>query len=127
MSIRDSQIVVEVPLNYRVGRDEPERGIFRNSVVPPGFTHELTIAVTDPVREHPQLQDDPDVDLRRQVHLVGTARALEELGRYLIGLARLTTLDPEPYGMLEDVRDGEGSTIRLLPRRVSTLPQFVQP
>ena len=59
---------------------------------------------------------------QRQVHLIGTASALEELGTFLIALARCTTTDPEPYASLEDVRWADGGTVRLLPRRIASNP-----
>ena len=118
MTTKRKRVMVKVPLDYRVGTDEPERGIYRNSVALPKHTRELTVTFEE-LADHPAVANDPDFDVRPQVHIVGTARALEELGRYLIGLARLKTADPEPYGALEDVANGPGGTLRLLPRRVS--------
>lgn len=112
--MKTEKLLVEVPLAYRVGRDEPERGIFRNSAVLPDFADELTVNVTR-IPDH--LTTDPDLDATPQVHLTGSPRALEALGLYLLALARLETADPEPYGMIEGVTDGEGSAIRLIPRR----------
>jgi len=119
MKTRRSRVMVELPLDY-VGVDEP--GIYRRSVVPPKHTRELEVSVQRLAEQLPDLTDDPDLDLRPQVHIVGSARALEELGRYLVALARLDTTDPEPYGAFEDVQDGAGGTLRLLPRRVLRKP-----
>lgn len=112
---------VRLRLDYYVGEDEPARGVYRNAVVWPKYTRELLIAIrndAEPFSDKPfDAQTDPP-----QVHLVGTARALEELGRYLVALGRLKTADPEPYGWFDDVRNADGGRARLLPRRVSSLP-----
>jgi hypothetical protein len=117
MTTKRSQIIIELPLDYRVGQDEPSTGTFRNSVVPPKYSKELTVTVQRPGELLGDLANDPELDLRPQVHIVGSARALEELGRYFIALARLHTADPSPYGSIEDIQDGAGGTLRLLPRR----------
>ena len=110
---------VKITLLYSGGRDEPKKGIFRNFPIDPKFTSELVIAIAS--------DDDPALvrwDVKRhgrpQVHLAGTARALEELGRYLIALALLDSEDPEPSASLEDVRNADGGTVRLIPRRIET-------
>ena len=112
---------VPLRLDYYVGKDEPARGVYRNAVVRPKYTRELLIAIrndAEPFSDKPfnALTDPP------QVHLVGTARALEELGRYLVALGRLKTADPEPYGWFDNVRNADGGRARLLPRRVSSIP-----
>ena len=119
MTTESRQVVIELTLEYRVGLDEPNRGIYRNAVELPKHSSELTLIVQDPKESAIGNIDDPDLDLRPQVHLLGSAPALEELGRYLVALARLETADPEPYGSIDDVRDGSGGTMRLLPRRIS--------
>jgi hypothetical protein len=108
----------EIVLEYTGGRDEPERGVFRNFPVDPEFTSELIVAVRsdeDPADRHWR---QAVTGGRLQVHLAGSSRALEELGRYLIALARLQTADPEPHASLDDVRDADGGVLRLLTRRV---------
>lgn len=108
---------VEIDLEYSGGKDEPEKRIFRNFPIEPEFTSELVIAIAgddDPARVR---WDVPRCG-RPQVHLSGTARALEALGRYLIALARLETKDPEPSASLDDVRNADGGTVRFLPRRL---------
>lgn len=109
-----------VELVYSGGKDEPGRSIFRNHPVQPAFTNELLVAVrsnADP-SQHIDLDEFGGV----QVHVAGTPRVLEELGRYLIALARLQTADPEPYGSFDDVKYADGGTMRLLPRRLVRLP-----
>lgn len=108
---------VEIALVYSDGKDEPEKGIFRNVPIDPEFTSELVIAIAgdeDPARVRWDIQRYG----RPQVHLAGTARALDALGRYLIALARLETKDPEPSASLDDVRNADGGTVRFLPRRL---------
>ena len=103
---------ISIALEYHAGKDEPERGVFRNFPVDPKHTNELTIAI------RPDLNPDGETVRGVQVHLIGNSRSLEELGRYLISMARLVTSDPEPYGSFDDVRNADGGTIRLLPRRL---------
>lgn len=109
-------VKIELSLKYTGGRDEPQRGVFRNQVVEPKHMSELVMAVRSDV--DPAGQWTTSSGERAQIHLAGSARALEELGSYLIALARLETQDPEPYGSLEDVRYADGGTVRLLPRRI---------
>lgn len=107
---------IQLELLYTGGHDDPERGVFRNQVIEPKHTSELVVAVrsdTDPSAAWTAASG-----VRPQIHLAGSARALEELGRYLVALARLESADPEPYGSLEDVRNADGGTVRLLPRRL---------
>ena len=110
---------VTVRLAYSTGRDEPERGIFRNQAVEPNDGAGLLIAYLELDETSDVFPDNPR---QRQVHLVGTGPALEALGTYLIALARLEGADPEPYGSFDEVRFERGGTIRLLPRRVARLP-----
>ena len=106
---------VEIALDYMSGRDEPAKGIFRNHPVQPEIDERLLIAVRG-------FNGQGTKGIQPQVHLVGTASALEELGKYLIALARVETADPEPYGSFDNVRDADGGMLRLLPRRVASLP-----
>ncbi len=108
---------VVVRLAYSAGRDDPARGIFRRMPIDPLFTDELTIAIRSD--EAPEARWSGTVGDRPQVHLAGTARALDELGRYLIALARLETEDREPYTSLDDVQLADGGTVRFLPRRIA--------
>lgn len=112
------KVRAEIDLLYTGGEDRPAKGIFRNQVVEPKYTDELTIAVRSNVNM-PQAWPGDNAH-QPQVHLAGSARALEELGRYLIALARLNTRDPEPFGSLDDVHNADGGTVRLLPRRRSS-------
>lgn len=115
---KKTRVIVELQLDYRVGKDEPERGIYRNAAVPPKFTRELTVAV----RRRDVLQVTPynaATDGPPQVHIAGSPRALEELGRYLVALARLETHDPEPYGWIDNARNADGGMARVVLRRVS--------
>jgi hypothetical protein len=115
---KKARVTVELQLDYRVGEDEPQRGIYRNSVVPPKFSRELMVAV----RRKDVLQSEPynsATDGPPQVHIAGSPRALEELGRYLVALARLDTQDPEPYGWMDNVPNADGGTARVVLRRLS--------
>lgn len=107
---------IQLTLEYT---GEPQSGGYGLYPVAPNYTTELALAI----RDHPELAADgdapfPENPTQFQVHLFGTSRALEELGRFLIALARSGTKDPEPYGSLDDVRNVDGGTVRLLPRRV---------
>lgn len=111
---------IELELQYSGGKDDPSRGIYRNYPIAPPFVSELAISIAgdeDPARVRWQVERLG----RPQVHLAGTPRALEELGRYLIALARLETDDPEPSGSLDGIQNPDGGTVRLLPRRLSAV------
>ncbi len=113
---------VTIELQFHTGRDEPERGIYRNHAVTPAYGDELLIEIHELDKPDEVLAGNP---YQRQVHLVGTAAGLEALGTYLIALARLKTADPEPHGHLDDVRAADGGTISLIPRRLAKLPQRI--
>ena len=112
-----SRETIQLTLEYS---GEPRSGGYGSYPVAPHYTSELALAL----RDHPGLPTEdedevPENPTQFQVHIVGTSRALEELGRFLIALARSATSDPEPYGSFDDVRNVDGGTIRLLPRRVA--------
>jgi hypothetical protein len=108
---------VEISLQYSGGKDEPEKRVFRNFPIDPAFSSELVIAIASD-NDPGGVRWDSSSHGRPQVHLAGSARALEELGRYLIALARLETKDPDPSTSLE-VSNADGGTARLLPRRIN--------
>lgn len=113
---------VTIRLNYvSTGPDDPERQVFRNFVADPTRTEELVVAVRDD--EHPEQEVFRRENVRPQIHLAGTAAALEELGRFLVALARLETLDPEPYSSVSDVLNADGGNARLVIRRVRLPPR----
>jgi hypothetical protein len=107
-----------VRLRYRVGPDDPKQGIFYTRPYEPEFTSELLVsaylenAQTDALSELLKTG-------RLQIELVGTPRALESFGTFLIALARLETEDPKPHEHLEDVQGEHGSTVHLIVRRSS--------
>lgn len=106
-----------ITLRYSGGDDEPERRVFRNYPLLPTLGTDLMISVS----ELDEASGDLENPFQLQVHIVGTSKGLEELGTYLIALARLDSSDPEPYGSFDDIPLAGGGTIRLLPRRVETL------
>jgi hypothetical protein len=106
-----------ITLRYSGGDDEPERRVFRNYPLLPDLGSDLMISVN----QLDEASEDLENPFQLQVHIVGTSRGLEELGTYLIALARLDSNDPEPYGSFDDIPLSGGGTIRLLPRRVPTL------
>jgi hypothetical protein len=110
---------VTIELRFSTGKDEPERGIYRNQAIEPENGDELLIALHQLTEPDDVLPGNP---FQRQVELVGTPAGLEALGTYLIALARLQTADPEPHGHLDNVRAAGGGTISLIPRRVPKLP-----
>jgi hypothetical protein len=90
--------------------------VFRDYPKPPRKTGELVVAVRDlEPEDSPVFPDNPT---QFQVHLAGTSAALEALGEYLIALARSKTADPEPSESLNDVRNADGGTVRLIVRRL---------
>lgn len=111
------KITQTVVLEYTRGADEPAKGIFRRFPVSPRFADELVLGIAgedDPARVRWDAAQGPP-----QVHLAGTPRAFEELGTFLIALARLQTQDPAPSTSLSDVRFDQGGHARLIVHRLS--------
>ena len=108
-------VTTAITLEYWVGNDIP--GVsYENAPVEPEFVDEITIAL----RSDDAAIVDPRTPLyggRPQVHLVGTTRALEAFGKYLIALARLETADPDPHEHFESVRNADGGTVHLIVHR----------
>jgi hypothetical protein len=111
------QVRAEVELEYWTGTDIPGQR-YLNMPVDPDFTNELEVAI-----RFDDLEADPRVriqgDRRPQVNLVGSPRALEAFGRYLIALARLDSADPDPHEHFEDVRNADGGTVHLIVHRAA--------
>jgi hypothetical protein len=110
---------ITLDLRYTTGQDDPKRHTYGNQALEPESSNQLLIEIHQLDEADAVFPGNP---FQRQVHLVGTARALESLGTYLIALARLKTSEPEPHGHLDDIRFGGGGTISLIPRRVARLP-----
>ncbi|WP_331021430.1 Imm32 family immunity protein [Longimicrobium sp.] len=108
-------------MRYRVGPDDPERGVYYTFPVEPRFTSELRIGAyledVDPDPLPPILKGGV-----LQIELAGTPRALEALGTYLIALARLETQDPNPHEHIEDVMHEGGGSVHLIIRRERGTP-----
>jgi hypothetical protein len=88
-------------------------------LVDPKYTDELQLAV---------YADDDSLGVpdaikqlgRLQVELGGSPRALEELGRFLIAMARIETNDRNVHEHLEDVRYGTNEIVHLVVRRLDS-------
>jgi len=110
-----------IRLRYRIGPDDPEKGVYYTFPVEPPFTSELRIGAyledVDPDPLPPLLKEG-----RLQIQLAGTPRALEALGTYLIALARLETEDPNPHEHFEDVMHEQGVPVHLIIRRERGTP-----
>jgi len=109
-------VPAELVLEYHMTDENPEIGSFGNCPVDPEFTGELEVGVyidDDTVGAPKELIGKP-----LQVRLSGTARALEEFGKYLIALARLETGNPTPHDHFEDVKNEYGGMIHLIAERV---------
>ena len=113
---RKVEIKSELRLEYWTGDEEPG-GPFRNFPVEPDYTSELVMAVRPDQTEDEIV--DSGVPEKLQIHLAGSARALEALGRYLIALARLQTADKDVHEHFEDVNNDDGGTVHLIVRRLS--------
>ena len=109
-------ISATIRLDYWSGADAV--GILQQVLpVEPCFTDELIIAVRSD-------EDDGDprrrvLDGRPQIHVAGTPRALEEMGRYLISLARLDSAETDVHEHFEDVQNDDGGNIHLIVRRLT--------
>ena len=108
---------VSLALEYvSMGKDEPGK-VYRNFPRRAERTNELAIAIRP---------FDPDIEERQynaathgkpQIILAGPAEALEELGKYLIALARLETTNESPGEHYDDVQNADGGTTHLIVRR----------
>ena len=87
----------------------------------PRRSTELIVAVRDLELDDPPIF--PENPTQFQVHLAGTTAALKELGNYLIALSQSKRVDPEPYESLNDVRNADGGTVRLILRRLASPPK----
>jgi hypothetical protein len=94
--------------------------VFKNYPSPPERSSELFVAIRDNPDTEPVIPGNPT---QYQVNLGGTKRALRALGTYLIALSELDNGDREPYQSLDDVRNQDGGTIRLILRRSSKPPK----
>ena len=113
-------ITAQLPLEYWVG-EERAGVVYQNAPVDPEHTDEIVIGLrSDEDGADPQA---PLLDGRPQVHLAGTPRALEALGRYLVSLARLQTLDDEFHEHFEGVQNDDGGTVHLIVRRLGHAPK----
>jgi len=112
------KVAAELELEYYAGTDVPGKR-YASMPVDAEFTEELTVSIrVDDPEADPRV--DPLGGRRPQVNLVGTPRALEALGKYLIALARLRTVDPDPHEHFEDVRNADGGTVHLIVHRANT-------
>lgn len=99
---------IQLHLNYRVERTESKQGVFRGGVVDPEFLGELAVWVYEQEVYSPEL-DDFVRNGKKSVNVGGSARALFELGRYLIALSRFDPgEDPHYHDHFEDLRQLEG-------------------
>lgn len=116
MSNGTKEVPWQTTLRYLVRTEKPESGSFGNQPVRPGYTDEVEIGVyldDESIGPPNELVGKP-----LQVQLAGSARALEELGKFLVALARLETANPTPHDHFEDVRNAYGGTIHLIVERL---------
>lgn len=112
--------VIEVPamisLRYHVDAENDAGEHAARWMADPAHTNELLIEA------YPDDGSDAHDALSRlgrlQIQLCGTPRALEEFGRYLIGLARLESHDTNLHDHFEDVEYQRGGTVHLIVRRL---------
>ena len=112
---------IRVPLQIELEYDHessPFPNVEYTWLVEPKFTSELRLAV--------YANDDtfgmPDAIKqlgRLQVELAGHPRALDELGRFLIAMARMETDDPNVHEHFEDVQYAANETVHFIVRRLS--------
>jgi len=112
------RIPIQIDLEYYRQRST-HVNVVDTWLVDPKYTDELQLAV---------YADDDTVGVpdaikqlgRLQVDLGGSPRALQELGRFLIAMARMETNDPNVHDHLEDVRYGTNETAHLVLRRLDS-------
>lgn len=114
--------VTTIPIQFELayvstGPDLPEQGYWRNFPVDPQHTSELTVGI-EPFDHtiHDTLYKAAEHG-RPQIVLSGPPRALEELGRHLIALARCETQNPDVHTHIDDVANANGGTVHLVIHR----------
>jgi len=113
MATREERI--GLTLTYYVTEEVPSEGTYGNQPKRPEHTDELEIDVhyDDDSPGIPDALRSKDL----QVQLLGTPRAMEELGRYLIALARMQSENPYPHDHFEDLGSANGGRMHLIVER----------
>ena len=111
------RVPIQIELEY-YHQPSSHPNVVNTWLVDPKFTDELQLAV---------YEDDDTLGVstaikqlgRLQVELAGSPRALEELGRFLIAMARMETDDPNIHDHFDDVQDADRETAHFIVRRLS--------
>lgn len=104
-----------IELKYFSGVDDVARGVFATRPVDPEFTEEIVVGVYADDSETMGFPAELE-GVALQISIAGSARALDELGRFLIALARAESLDPDPHEHFEEIRDERGGNLHLIIR-----------
>lgn len=114
---RIMDVPAQIVLEYvSMGADQPGR-VYRNFPVEPANISELQVAIQPFNPDIEEASYGAKEHGRPQLILSGSPAVLEELGRYLIALARLDTENPMVSGHFDDVRNSSGGTVHLIIRR----------
>lgn len=105
---------IPVLIEYVIGDQIPEKGIFEGGVPEPEFLSELRIDVGKD-EAYDSVTNGLVSTGRLQVHLRGTPRAYRELSRYLLALSVMKTLDRYYHDHLEGIQYSDGDeTVNLV-------------
>lgn len=99
---------ITIKLNYFKSKIDKENGIFYGGVIEPKYMDELTIDIND------DYEFDIDTEEFKQngmfsMEILGTKRALKEMGKFLINIAMYKTDDEDYHEHIDQLRDSEGN------------------
>lgn len=98
--------IIEIPLVYYTGEDNPDKGIFVGKVEQPKYLDELIMDIGEDEYFDEQ-QDAFIANGKIQLVISGSNRALAELGKYLINISRYPTQDPDYHDHFEYILDSQ--------------------
>lgn len=106
---------IKLILEYVTGMQDKENGIYEGGVCEPKFLNELRIDVKN--EEVFDQDEDSFIETgRKDIHIVGSHRALEELGKYFIALSNYQTDDPDYHDHFESIPNSNNdSYVNIIP------------
>lgn len=105
--LRKNSIKAEIELNYLIGKQDVNNGIFEGGVESPKCMNELIVDVHEDEVFDEKI-DDFVSSGKVQIVISGSDASIEELGKYLIAFARYNTEDSNYHDHFENIKNSEG-------------------